>query len=277
MLDQANDLRQLVRQCASPPAMVASSRPCHVVVCGGKGGVGTTTLSVSLAVVLGGQGVPTVLIDAAGGADSGMLCRAEPKFTLADVLAGTRTVAQVLTPGPGPIDILPGCRRPEFMAEESMAAWDRLLGQLAVLGSRASVVVVDAGNRPDRMARRFWQAADRILMVTTSETAALTDTYFSIKALVEPGRTAPIYLLVNAEARAETAAEVFHRLERVCRRFLATRLREAGHVPPDARLRQWSALGERFARTDPNHWANRSVCRLAQTLALNPARAGEAA
>ena len=67
MLDQANDLRELVRQCAVPQARPAGPSPRRIVLCGGKEGVGTTTLGVNLAVLLAQSGTRTVLVDTAQG------------------------------------------------------------------------------------------------------------------------------------------------------------------------------------------------------------------
>src|SRR5271166_291683 len=99
MSDQATELRALVRQVATAHAPVAA-RPRRIVVFGGKGGVGTTTIAVNLAVALAQQAEGSLLCDAAGG-DATVQCRLEPRGTLADVLAGTRTLTQVMRAGPG--------------------------------------------------------------------------------------------------------------------------------------------------------------------------------
>ena len=93
MSDQATDLRALVRQVATAHAPVAA-RPRRIVVFGGKGGVGTTTIAVNLAVALAQQTECSLLCDVAGG-DVALQCRLEPRHSLADVLAGNRTLAQV--------------------------------------------------------------------------------------------------------------------------------------------------------------------------------------
>ena len=88
-----------------------------------------------------------MLIDAAGG-DASILCRLDPRYTLADVLSGARTPAEVIQAGPGNMLVLPGMRELEKLADYPPAALDRLLGQEGGFGDRADLLVLDAGNTP---------------------------------------------------------------------------------------------------------------------------------
>ena len=62
-------------------------------------------------------------------------------------------------------------------------AWKRVLAQLPGVAPRPEVIVIDGGNRPDARARQFWRASDRVLLVSTTETAAIMNAYASIKML----------------------------------------------------------------------------------------------
>src|SRR5688572_15960951 len=109
MSDQAFHLRALVRAAAQADAGPALPAPRKVVVCGGKGGAGATTIAVNLSVALGRLGSRVVLVDAdMNHADVAAYCQLEPRDTIADVLSSRRTVHEVLTRGPAGIQIVAG-------------------------------------------------------------------------------------------------------------------------------------------------------------------------
>ena len=199
-MDQATDLRALVRQVATahpPPA----AHPRRIVVFGGKGGVGTTTVAVNLAVVLAQEGHRCLLGDAAGG-DVALQCRLEPRYTLADALAGSRPLAKVLQTGPAGVQVLAGTRNMVRWHDAAQRAWKGLINDMALLAPRCDVAVIDAGSQPDPLAGLLWQAADRVLLTTTVETAAIMDAYAAIKLLSDAGRLNSIALLVNRPGRS---------------------------------------------------------------------------
>ncbi len=263
-MDQATELRVLARQVTTVHAPLAV-RPRRIVVFGGKGGVGTTTIAVNLAVALVRQAERSLLCDAAGG-DVALQCRLEPRYTLADALAGNRTLAQVLHPGPAGVQILPGARELVRWHEKAEHAWNRLTTHIAALSPRPEVLVIDAGNRPDPLARQLWQAADRVLLVTTVETAAIMDAYSAIKLLTDPARSASIALVVNRSPGESTAGEAQQRLARACRRFLGLPLRSVGHVPEDGAVPKSAARGEPVVLAAPACPASRHLRRMVRAL-----------
>ncbi len=251
--DQAKELRRLVQSHAAPPMPLPGQRPTMVVLSGGKGGVGTTTLAVNLAIVAARAGTKTVLVDAdPDGGNVALLCGLEDRYTLADVLAGRRPITEALQQA---IDqrlrILPGVWGLERLSDFTAAQCDHLLAQLAGLGTDADLVVVDAGNRPDSMAKKLWQAADRILVVATPDTASIIDAYASIKLLAGSQSTRPIQTLVNLAAEPEVVTNVHGRIARACKRFLGVELQMAGCVPEDPLAAVAGRRGEPFMVAAP--------------------------
>ena len=142
MIDQANDLRKLVMQAAEQP-QGSPTRPVRTaLVAGGKGGVGTTTVAVNLAVAAAQQGTATVLVDAdPDGPDVQSLCRLRQRHTISDVLRGRRTLGEALQPGPGGVMILPGAWAAADLADAPVMSQQKLIDQFAGLATRADLVV----------------------------------------------------------------------------------------------------------------------------------------
>ena len=231
MLDQANRLRQLVRdeprQGGAPPC-----RPRLVVLGSGKGGVGTTTLAVALAAGFAGSGRRALVVDAdPAGGDASVQCGLRDGPTLADVLGKRVPLAESLSDGPAGITLLPGMWGIQQRSDVSAAAVDRLLGSLRCLGDRFDVILADTGNQPGRMQQQFWRAADALVVVVTPEPAAILDTYAAIKLFAEHVPDNPLFSLVNLAESERVARDVHGRLAQACHRFLAVSLRLAGWVP----------------------------------------------
>ena len=248
-MDQATELRALVREASSSRAL-SEARPRRIVLFGGKGGVGATTIAVNLSVALAREGRRCLLCDAAGG-DVSLQLHLEPRHTLADVLAGNCGVEKTVLPGPAGVQIMPGGHEMSNSHETAEHAWSRVLAQLPGLAQRPEVVVIDAGNRPDARARQCWRAADRVLLVSTTETAAIMNAYASIKLLNDPVRSASIVLLLNRSRSDSAADEAERRLAHACRRFLGVPLGSLGAVPEDTNTTQCAARGEPFVLSAP--------------------------
>jgi flagellar biosynthesis protein FlhG len=273
MLDQAKRLRQLVRaaHAAGPPP--GGAPPRLVVVAGGKGGVGTTTVAVNLAVTLAGEGIRAVLADmSATGTGVAMLCHVVERHTVGDVLAGTRSIVETLQPGPRGIQILAGVCGSDELWECPPSAHDRLVEQLRGLGDWADVVVVDSGNSPSRIARRMWQAANPVLLVTTTDLESILDAYAAVKAIAAGDDLLPLWTLVNKAADTATSAGVHERMAAACRRFLGVPCRAAGQIDDSVQVRQSRNKHEPFVLAAPRSAAAGQVVQLARLVANEPRR-----
>jgi flagellar biosynthesis protein FlhG len=272
--DQANQLRQLVRHEARLAGPAPGDRPALVTVTGGKGGVGTTTLAVNLAVALARAGHRTVLVDAdLDGGDASLRCKLAERYSVADVLVARRTVREVLQPGPGGIQVVPGIWGLAGPPDDSPAARQRLIDGLAGLANQADFLVADAGNGLGPMVRSLWQAADMVLMVATPELPSVMVTYASIKALSAGNLLVPIHLLVNQAREAPVAEEVHGRIAAACLRFLAIPVTRAGHLPADPQVAACGQSGKALMIAAPQCPAALELQRLAKSVAEAAGRA----
>ncbi len=223
---QADELRQLVRRQAVFGPAARGIAPL-VVVSGGKAGVGTTTIGVNLAVALARQGRRAVFVDADLERGGGLF-RPPGGGSVVDVLAGRRTVHEVLQRGPSGIQVLAGAWSPREAADFSAVVQGQLMTDLQRLAPHAEVVVVDAGNGRGSLVRRCWQAANAIVAVTTPDDAAVTQCYAAIKTMLSGDAQSPIHTFVNLAADEAIAADVDVRLSEACRRFLKLQTSSAG-------------------------------------------------
>jgi len=230
MYDQADKLRNLVLR-AKAESYSSGPAPYIVTVCGGKGGVGTTTLAINVAVALGQLGKRVVLVDAdLQRGDVAAFCGLKEEYSVADVMSARRTVHEVLQLGPAGIQILPGAWAPNQPVDWNPLAQQRLLQQLKTLGRHADIVILDAGCSGGEVLRRYWQAADQVLLVTSPQSVSIMDTYAAIKMFDAADVEAEIAVVVNRAETAEQAASVQQRIENSCQRFLGRSVGDAGYV-----------------------------------------------
>lgn len=181
-MDQAEKLRQLVVDTA-PSVREHAALPPTIVVTGGKGGVGTTTVAINLAAALAQSGRRTVLVDAAPHADAAQALGIEVErgTSLDHVLAGSIDAVDALHAGPAGTLVLAGQWAAERSPDRSARSLDRLIEQLQTLDVHADSLVIDGGCGASNWTRRLWQESDLVLLATTPDDMAVMDAYATIK------------------------------------------------------------------------------------------------
>jgi flagellar biosynthesis protein FlhG len=210
-----------------------------LVISGGRPGVGATAIALQLATALAREAQRIVLIDADPfSADIAARCEHSGALGIGEVLAGRKTIHEVLQLGPAGMQILAGAANQQIRDSLNGRSIARLLKQMRSLAPHAEWLVVDAGNQPSELAARLWSAADRLLVVTSPDAVAVMDTYALIKTLLsrQSLRQSPA-LVVNQAADEATAADVHRRIDQSCRRFLGLAIAFAGWLPLDPKVK----------------------------------------
>ena len=235
------------------PVSTRTGQAPFLLFTGGKGGVGKSTLTADLGVLLAGRGLRVLLVDLdLGLANLDVLLRLSTSYTLEDALEGKCTFADCVVSGPEGVHVLPAGSGNADMGRPDAERREAVLGAVRELAQAYDLVLGDtaAGIGHDVLA--FAAAADHVFVVTTPSPAALTDAYGLIKALdtwgFESGNEVPTpELVVNRVAGLEEAERTALRLRGVCERFLCRRPRTAGWVPFSAEIPR----AQRSAGTSP--------------------------
>jgi flagellar biosynthesis protein FlhG len=248
------------------------ARAPFVLVTGGKGGVGKTTLTANLGVHLASTGRAPLLVDLdLGLANLDLLLGLARTRTIEDFLAGRAELEECLALGPCGVRVLPASSGVHHLAEPDQVRRERLLEALGPLACASEIVIGDspAGIGPDVL--DFAARAQRVVVVTTPEPAALADAYGVIKALdacaAERGRDVPTPdLFVNLAADAEEAHCAGSKLAQACERFLSRTPRLLGWLPRSRAVLAAIRARAPFVLSEPHGLATRQVRQLAERL-----------
>ena len=245
MPDQADILRHLVAGVMRSNAPAHHSSPPLIAIAGAKGGVGVTTVAVNVATSLAtlGQRVALVDVDFCR-ADVALYCGLSARYTTGDLLRGSRELHEILVAGPGGVQIAAGCWASPDALESRPAAQHRLIDQLHRLGGHVDIVLMDVGCDVGPATQQYWQAADRICLVTTPSNVAIMDAYAAIKVAGTKCASARIDLILNQLSATDHATVIHQRIDQSSQRFLGISVGIAGSVPSDPSLKE--ALRQRL-------------------------------
>jgi len=220
---------------AEHPARWRRPRLRTLVVASGKGGVGKSNLAANLALALGERGARVLLVDGdVAQANLDLLLGVHPRFDLQHVLAGQKTVDEIIVSAPHGVKLVPAASGVPELADLDDIRRETLLRAIGSFETEADLLVVDTASGVGRLTTEFCRMAHDLLVVTTPEMPAFSDAYALVKLLQQQGGLARApHLVVNMATGAEEADDTAHRLQLVARRFLRLELDCAGVVPWD--------------------------------------------
>jgi len=248
-----------------------------IAVTSGKGGVGKTCISVNLAIALARRGRRVLLIDAdLGLANVDTILGLHPRATLRQVLAGERSVDEVLLEGPAGVKIVPAASGFEEMARLGGGQISALLEQFDRLAQRFDVALIDTGAGISPAVLGFVLAADEKLIVATPEPTALTDAYAMMKILANRYGERSFDVVVNMARSRGDAARTFAHLSRVTERFLGLTPRSRGFLPYDPEVAEAIRRQRAVLELAPRAPISLALDALAGALATDPRQAVDA-
>ena len=243
MIDQAQKLREAFRAAQQPAkgngvaAVLRRGGPCRsIAITSGKGGVGKSNICLALGAALSRLGKKTLILDAdLGLANIHILLGISPARTLYHFVNKECTLADVVSEGPGGLDIVPASSGLEAMANLDSIQLGLLVRELSVLERAYDILLIDTGAGIGRTVTEFASAADTALLVATPEPTSLADAYAMVKVLYGK-RNAPVSVLVNMASSDREGKETFDRLDALVVKFLGRPLHLLGILPFDKQV-----------------------------------------
>ncbi len=211
-----------------------NNRPEIYAVTSGKGGVGKTNISINLALLLRRLKKNVLLVDAdihLGNVD--LMLGIRPKGTLADVMSGEKTLAEIIVKGPTGIDILPASSAVLDMIDAEESVIKRLGDAFLGFEHNYDLVIVDTGAGIGRNVTSFVLGADKVIVVVTPDPASIADAYGVIKIFLQQVPELPIMLVTNMVHSEEEGENLYKKMDLMVQRFLQNKILFGGAILRD--------------------------------------------
>ena len=200
-----------------------------LAVTSGKGGVGKTNIASNLSICFAAAGKKVVLFDAdLGLGNVDVIMNTDSKYNLMHVLAGNRTLDEIVNIGPAGVETICGGSGIEELANLSKFEIQRVIDDMEAMQNNSDMIVLDTGAGISSTVISFCQSADQVLVVTTPEPSAMTDAYAMIKVLASRKYSGRINVVVNMASSLAEGKRIYRQLSDVAIRFLDMPLYEAG-------------------------------------------------
>jgi len=277
MRDQAERLREIVRASEDDNACiegVAGKIPGKIVaVTSGKGGVGKTNVAVNLAVSIAKRGRRVVLVDLdLGLANADVVLDVRAPHNLEDVVSGKKKVHEIIVPGPGGIDLVPGGSGVPRLAALTDIQREYFLSNVYSLTGIYDYIIFDTAAGISTDVLNFIVAADEVVVVTTEEPTAITDAYALMKVAKGKRDDVALSLLINMVKSGQQARTLYSRIKEVAHQFLHIDLPCMGMIPFDRCVRESVMKRKAFVLAYPFSPATVALKQMAQKIVLADVR-----
>lgn len=254
------------REKSLPPFPAGTSRRGEklIAVASGKGGVGKTWFSITLAHGLAMEGKKVLLFDGdLGLANVDVQLGMMPKRDLNDVIRGRMGLDKIIQPfEEGGFDIIAGRSGQAALSALPSQRLTLLRDQLIEVADLYDAVILDLGAGIDRTVRMLSASAGRTLLVTTDEPTSLTDAYAFIKLGSAAGMSKNVGVVINQASSAVEGEKTYKTLLKACENFLRIRPPLIGMVRHDPRVKDAIRHQTSLLTRSPNTEAAMDVQRL---------------
>jgi len=233
-----------------------------ISVTSGKGGVGKSTLSANMAILLQKMNHKVLLIDAdihLGNLD--LILGIRVRHSIADVLQKGMALQDVIVKGPGNIDILPASSATVDLITTEDILLKKLSQAFAKFQHDYDVILIDTGAGIAQTVISFLMGSDKIALVITPDPASIADAYAVIKVIRSVNMAVPIFLIPNMVSSAEEAEILYRKMNLMVNKFLNSQIILGGSVLKDEMV-SWSVKKQNPFVVDHPHSTPANSLRL---------------
>ncbi len=210
-----------------------------IAIASGKGGVGKTWVSATIAHVFANSGRKALLFDGdIGLANVDVQLGINPQVDLSDVFSGKATLKEAVTIyTEGGFDIIAGRSGSGGLAHLSVDKINNLSRELNEMAKSYDVVLLDLGAGIEAQVQAMAALASRCLIVITDEPTSLTDAYAFIKIMRLQNQEANIQIVVNMAENQREGLKTYNAIQNACESFLKFTPRLAGTIRRDPKVK----------------------------------------
>jgi flagellar biosynthesis protein FlhG len=214
MKNQAHKLTQMVGETRTTP-----SKTKFITVTSGKGGVGKSTMSANLAFTLSQMGYKVGLFDADMGlANLDVILNVKTGKNILHLLKGEVDLKDIIVEINENLVLIPGDSGDGIFKYSDEFILDRFYEQIQQLDT-LDYIIIDTGAGIGENVQTFVDAADYVVVVTTSEPAAITDAYAMLKIISEKKEN--VFMIMNQVKNRKEAETIFTKLIKVAEKNMA--------------------------------------------------------
>lgn len=218
---------------------MTKATPRTIAIASGKGGVGKTWFSITLAHALARKGRRILLLDGdLGLANVDVQLGLMPHIDLSAVLSGPARLEQAIKLyEPGGFEVVAGRSGSGELATMPEQKLEALLRQLETLLPTRDHILLDLGAGVNRSVRSMAAWADALIVIATEEPTSLTDAYATLKLHSVDRPDGDARLVINQADSYRGGDQTAAALTRACSSFLgrapivAGTIRRDPHVP----------------------------------------------
>lgn len=210
-----------------------------IAVASGKGGVGKTWFSITLAHALSGFKQKTLLFDGdLGLANIDIQLGLMVKNDLGNVVAGSMTLNQVVYHSPKThFDVIAGRSGSAGLASMPIGRLQILGEDLSLLAASYNKVILDMGAGVEKPVRILSGMAEKIIVLCTDEPTSLTDAYAFIKIMTAQYPKCDLNVVINQANSLREGQRTYDTLLKACQNFLKISPPLLGIIRRDTRVR----------------------------------------